>query len=282
MDSVMEYLDSCVSLFPRLTVNNIIEIIIIAFLLYAIMVWFKNTKAWVLLRGILVIFIFVIVCAILQLDTILWIMGKIAAIAAIAIVVIFQPELRKALERLGSRNIISKLMSPQDNRETGFTEKTANEIVKASFELGKVKTGALIVIENTDTLVDIERTGIAINGDVSSQLLINIFEKNTPLHDGAVVVKGNQITAATCYLPLSDNMQISKAYGTRHRAALGVSEVTDSVTVIVSEETGAVSVAQNGTMTMMLNAASLREELNKLVDSTKEPKGFSFIKKKKK
>lgn len=265
-----------------MTVFNIIEIVILAVVLYALMLWFNNTKAWVLLRGILVIFIFVIFCAVLQLDTILWIMGKVAAIAAIALVVIFQPELRKTLERLGSKSIIAMLMTPQETRDNGFTEKTANEIVKASFELGKVKTGALMVIENTETLDDIERTGIAINGDVSSQLLINIFEKNTPLHDGAVVIKGNQITAATCYLPLSDNMHISKAYGTRHRAALGISETTDSVTVIVSEETGFVSIAKNGAMTLMPDPDHLRTELNKLIDTSNEPKGFSFGKRKKK
>jgi len=276
MDSVIEYINSCVSLFPRLSVWNILEIVIIAIMIYVILVWFKNTHAWNLLRGILIILLFIFICVVLQLDTLLWIFGKIAAVAAIAVIVIFQPELRKALEQLGSRSFVSRFMPNQDQHQQGFSEKTANEIVKAAFELGKTKTGALIVIEGADSLREIERTGIRIDGVVSSQLLINIFEKNTPLHDGAVVVSGNMITAATCYLPLSDNMQISKVYGTRHRAALGISEITDSVTVVVSEETGRVSIAENGILSIIPDADHLREELNKFVDSDSKKKIFSF------
>lgn len=274
MDNVIEYLRSCVSVFPRISAGNIFEILIIAVMIYAILVWFKNTKAWTLLRGILIIFVFIIFCVIFQLDTILWIFGKIAAVAAIAIIVIFQPELRKALEQLGSGNFLTKIMSSQEQHQKGFSEKIANEIVKAAFELSKTKTGALIVIEVGDSLKDIERTGISIDGLVSSQLLVNIFEHNTPLHDGAVVIRGNLITAATCYLPLSDNMKISKIYGTRHRAALGISEITDSITVVVSEETGNVSVAEAGVLSVMPGADKLREELNKFVDSGEKEKGF--------
>lgn len=275
MDTVIEYVKSCASLFPRISVGNVFEILIIAVLIYLILAWIKDSKAWVLLRGIAIILAFIILCVVLRLDTLLWIFGKIATVAAVAVIVIFQPELRKALEQLGSGSIFHKLFPSQEQRQTGFTEKTANEIVKAAFELGKTKTGALIVIENTDSLEDIERTGIAIDGIVSSQLLVNIFEHNTPLHDGAVVVRGNLITAATCYLPLSDNMSISKSYGTRHRAALGISETTDSVTVVVSEETGNVSIAERGTLSQVNDADKLREELNKLVDSTaKKEKGF--------
>ncbi len=282
MDKAIEYMNSCVSLFPRLSVGDIIEIAIIAVMLYLILVWFKNTRAWNLLKGLAIIFVFIIFCAVLQLDTILWIFGKVAAAAALAIIVIFQPELRKALEQLGSQSFLSRLVVSPDQTQSGFSAKTANEIVKAAFELGKVRTGALIVIEGADSLNEIERTGIKINGLVSSQLLINIFEKNTPLHDGAVVVRGSLITAATCYLPLSDNMKISKVYGTRHRAALGVSEVTDSITVVVSEETGAVSIAENGALTIIPDQDRLREELNKFVGSDEKKRGFSFTRKTKK
>jgi len=281
MDSIIEYLNSCVSLFPRLSVGNIFEILIIAVMIYGVLVWFKNTRAWTLLRGIIIILIFILFCVVLRLDTILWIFGKIAAVAAIAIIVIFQPELRKALEQLGSGNIVAKFWPSQSQIKIGFTEKTANEIVKAAFELGKTKTGALIVIERKDSLADIERTGIPIDGMVTSQLLINIFEHNTPLHDGAVVVRESRITAATCYLPLSDNMKISKMYGTRHRAALGISEVTDSITVVVSEETGRVSVADHGTLTVMPDQAHLREELNQLINSEEPEKRFRILKKNK-
>ena len=277
MDAIIEYVKSCASLFPRMSFGNVFEILVIAILIYLILAWIKDSKAWVLLRGIAIILAFIILCVVLRLDTLLWIFGKIATVAAVAVIVIFQPELRKALEQLGSGSIFHKLFQSQEQRQTGFTEKTANEIVKAAFELGKTKTGALVVIENLNSLEDIERTGIAIDGIVSSQLLVNIFEHNTPLHDGAVVVRGNLITAATCYLPLSDNMNISKSYGTRHRAALGISEVTDAITVVVSEETGNVSLAERGQLTVMKDVDQLREELNRLVDSTSKKESFISI-----
>ena len=186
-----------------------------------------------------------------------------------ALLVIFQPELRKALEQLGSRNILSNILSFDDGKDSqAFSDKTINELVRATFEMAKVKTGALMVIERGSSLKEIERTGIEINGLVTSQLLINIFEHNTPLHDGAVVIRGNRITAATCYLPLSDNMTISKDLGTRHRAAVGVSEVTDSVTIVVSEETGRVSVAEEGTLTKIADAEGLKKILATVKEET--------------
>ena len=146
-------------------------------------------------------------------------------------------------------------------RDTGFTEKTVNELVRASFEMAKVKTGALMVIEKGSPLKDIERTGIVVDGIVTSQLLINIFEHNTPLHDGAVIIRGNRVAAATCYLPLSDNGSINKALGTRHRAAVGISEVADSLTIVVSEETGRVSLAEHGNLRAVGDAQSLNKIL---------------------
>ena len=161
--------------------------------------------------------------------------------------------------------MISDLLSFDDGKENqGFSERTVNEIVKATFEMAKVKTGALIVIERNVSLREIERTGIEINGLVSSQLLINIFEHNTPLHDGAVIIRGNRVTAATCYLPLSDSMMISKDLGTRHRAAVGISEVTDSITIVVSEETGRVSLVENGSLRRVSDAESLRTALARM------------------
>ena len=150
-------------------------------------------------------------------------------------------------------------------KNESFNEKTINELVRASFEMGKVKTGALMVIERSTPLGEIERTGIEVDGIVTSQLLINIFEHNTPLHDGAVVIRGNRVTAATCYLPLSDNMGISKDLGTRHRAAVGVSEASDSVTIVVSEETGRVTVASGGQLRMVASGDELRSLLSTLI-----------------
>ena len=247
---------------PRIGWTDVIEIIIIAVVLYNILVWIKNTKAWALLKGIIIVVLFALFAYILNLKTILWIAGKTISVGIIALVIIFQPELRKALEQLGSKNLFSELLLFDDGKENQeFSERTVNEIVKATFEMAKVKTGALMVIERNVSLREIERTGIEINGLVSSQLLINIFEHNTPLHDGAVVIRGNRVTAATCYLPLSDNMMISKELGTRHRAAVGISEVTDSMTIVVSEETGRVSLVEGGSLRRIADAEMLKAAL---------------------
>ena len=254
---------------PHVSKTDVVEIIIIAFLLYHFLVWVKNTRAWVLFKGILVILIFLLIAAIFQMNTILWLASKLFSIAAIALVVIFQPELRHALEQLGRKNIFASIfnLNFQKEERDEFNEKTTNEIVKASFEMGKVKTGALIVIERGTPLNEFIRTGIELDSLVSSQLLINIFEHNTPLHDGAIIVRGNRVVSATCYLPLSDNMRLSKELGTRHRAAVGVSEVSDSLTIIVSEETGNVSLAVDGVLHRNVDAEFLKEKLNHMATS---------------
>jgi diadenylate cyclase len=203
----------------------------------------------------------------------MWIVENVLSLAVIALIVILQPELRRALEELGRKNFITNLISFDKPSEERFSDKTLNDIVKACFEMGKVKTGALIVIEQNVLLTEYERTGIEVDGLVSSQLLINIFEHNTPLHDGAVIMRGNRVISATCYLPLSDNMEISKDLGTRHRAAVGISEVTDALTIVVSEETGHVSVTYEGELFRNLDAHGLKEKLemiqNKEVDDKK-------------
>lgn len=265
MSDIVNILYSWLSFLPKIKAGNLLEIAIIAFLIYEILFWIKNTRAWTLLKGIIMILMFTLVAYILKLSTILWILRNTMLMASTALLVIFQPELRNALEKLGTKNILTDFLTFDEGKGgSGFTEKTINELVRATFEMAKVKTGALMVIEREVSLKEIERTGIEINGLVSSQLLINIFEHNTPLHDGAVVIRGNRITAATCYLPLSDNMGISKELGTRHRAAVGISEVTDSLTIVVSEETGRVTVAEGGTLTRMADAESLRTILSRL------------------
>ncbi len=247
---------------PKANLTDLVEILIIAFLFYNILAWIKGTRAWMLLKGIIVILIFILVAAVFQMSTILWLAEKTVNVAVIALAVIFQPELRKALEQLGRKKFVWALFdfgaAPETSR---FSEKTVNELVRASFEMGRVKTGALIVIEQDIVLAEYERTGIALDAVLTSQLLINIFEKNTPLHDGAIIVRGDRVVSATCYLPLSDSMYISKELGTRHRAAIGISEVSDSLTIIVSEETGAVSVAEGGKIYRELTQDGLRRHL---------------------
>ena len=272
MTDIIDTLYSWLSFLPKISRTNILEIVIIAFLIYEIMVWIKNTRAWTLLKGILVILAFTFIAWILNLYTILWILEKIALVATTALVIIFQPELRKALEQLGSRNILTNIIPFEGNKVSDdvFTEKTINELVRASVVLGKAKTGALMVIEQETSLKDIERTGIEVDGVVTSQLLINIFEHNTPLHDGAVVIRGNRVVAATCYLPLSDNTSISKDLGTRHRAAVGISETTDSLTIVVSEETGRITLAENGGLTRISDADSLKKALSEKLGPEEE------------
>lgn len=266
MERIFSFLERYISInsIPRVTWTDVIEILIISFLVYEVLVWIKNTKAWSLMRGIVVILVFVFLAYFFQMNTILWIVKNASVVAITAIIVVFQPELRKALEVLGRQNVLSSLF-PVDNRmnfDAAFTDKTINEIVKASYEMGRVKTGALIVIARGDSLSEYEKTGIELDSLVSSQLFINIFEHNTPLHDGAVIVRGNRIVSATCYLPLSDNRSLSKELGTRHRAGVGISEATDSITVIVSEETGLVSVAIEGNLFRNVNPDELREKLS--------------------
>ncbi len=256
---------------------DIVEIIIISFLVYHILVWIKNTKTWSLLKGILVIAVFVLFAAYFEMNTILWIVNNMFGVAVTAVVVILQPELRKAVEELGRKNIFSSILPFELGKsleEGRFSDRTINEITKACIEMGRARTGALIVVQKEQSLSEYERTGIDVDGIVTSQLLINIFEHNTPLHDGAVIIRGNRVTSATCYLPLSDNTMLSKELGTRHRAGVGISEATDSLTIIVSEETGKISVAYEGELERNLDSESLKERLrtiqNKPVEESRK------------
>ncbi|CDC39003.1 MAG TPA: diadenylate cyclase CdaA [Lachnospiraceae bacterium] len=273
MQSIKNFFDEYLSNFyiPKsLHVSNVFEIIILAVLIYEFIAWVKTTRAFTLLKGIIVLLIFWLLAYIFNFTTILWLGGKIINFAIIALVVIFQPELRKALEQLGQKRFFSKILPFAEKKDKGerFSDKTVNELVKTCFELSKTKTGALIVVEQEILLTEYEKTGIPIDALISSQLLINIFEHNTPLHDGAVIIRGDRIVAATCYLPLSDNMSISKELGTRHRAALGISEVTDTMTLVVSEETGAVSIAIAGELFRNIDADYLKSKLTFLQKKT--------------
>ena len=244
---------------PDIHATDIIEMIIIAIFLYEILKWVKSTRAWILLRGIMVIAGFFILAALFQMSVILWLGEKIFNAGLIALIVVFQPELRKALEQLGRRNIIRKILPTAWSRKSlkRFDDQTRLDLVKSSFDMGAVKTGALIVVEQDVMLKEFERTGIPVDAILTRQLLINIFEKNTPLHDGAVIVRGNRVVSATCYLPLTENLGLSKDLGTRHRAAVGISEVSDALTIVVSEETGKISITQDGKLTHDLTKEDL-------------------------
>ena len=247
---------------PNLRWTDIVEILILAFLIYHILLWIKNTRAWSLLKGFAVVIVFVGSAALFNMSTILWIVQHVTGIAVTAVVILLQPELRSAMEELGQTNILSSLFNLDYTRtpEGRFSDKTITEIVRACMQMSRVRTGALIVIEQTSPLQEYARTGIDMDALVTSQLLINIFEKNTPLHDGAVIIRNNRVVAATCYLPLSEN-RMDKNLGTRHRAGVGISEVTDSLTIIVSEESGEISLAYRGALTRNVSEDYLRERL---------------------
>ncbi|MCR5777892.1 MAG: diadenylate cyclase CdaA [Lachnospiraceae bacterium] len=288
LSGFLDLLDKYISFdaVPRMVITDYVEILIIAVLVYEILDWVQSTKAWSLLRGIVVIAVFIFLAYIFQMNTIIWIVRNALNVAIMAVIVIFQPELRRALDMIGRKNILASFIqfntgaAKVQDKGNIFTEKTINEIVKASYEMGKARTGALIVIARNDPLDEYIRTGIDIDGLVSNQLLLNIFEHNTPLHDGAVIIIGNKVVSATCYLPMSDNLALSKELGTRHRAGVGLSEVTDSFTIIVSEETGHVSFAVEGDLFRNVDEDFLRTRLEELLEKQEEETKFLFWHKK--
>lgn len=230
--------------FPSVTITDICDILIVAFLIYNLSLWIKETRAWTLFKGILVVFSFGVIAVLLNLSTILWILKNTLSVALLAIIVIFQPELRKALEQLGKGRFITPFSSGENTEEKCSLD-TFDQIMEAVSSMSIKKTGALILIERAVPLGDFERTGIRIDSVVTSQLILNIFEHNTPLHDGAVIIKNNRVAAATCFLPLTES-RLSMELGTRHRAAVGASEVSDCFVIVVSEETGDISAANEG------------------------------------
>ncbi len=255
---------------PHIGLRDVLDILIVAFVIYKIIFWIKETRAWTLFKGIFVILVFAVVAVVLQLNTIVWILSNAISVGIIAVVVVFQPELRRALEQIGNGigkgTYLSKFLNfdmirGNEQAENNVTKKTIDEILKAVEKMAAVKTGALILIERGVPLGDHERTGIPVDATVTSQLLINIFEHNTPLHDGAVIIKNNRVAAATCYLPLTESREVSKDLGTRHRAALGASEVSDADVLVVSEETGIISLAREGVLYRNLSTEALRKML---------------------
>ena len=282
MDIIKGYISEVMGrfVFPKVDITDAIEILILAVIIYHIAIWIRNTRAWMLLKGLALLGLVALVAAIFQLNVILWLFEKTIGVGVTLLVVVFQPELRHALEQLGQKKIINTFNffdDPKDKMER-FSDKTIDCIIKAVYNMAKAKTGALIVIEKDVVLSEYERGGISLDSNISSELIMNIFEHNTPLHDGAVLIRGNRIVSATCYLPLSDNLHLSKELGTRHRAGGGISEVSDSLTIIVSEETGKVSIAVGGKITRNINADSLRKRLKSLQNRTDDNKKIKSLK----
>ncbi len=243
-------------------VKTIVDISIVSYAIYKVATLVRETRAWQLIKGILFILIASKLSEILGLRTIAFILKMIIQYLAIALVVLFQPELRRGLEQIG-RSRFKNFFNLEDESYTIKVKSNIEEIIKAIFEMSKTFTGALIVIERETKIGDIINSGIQIDSNVTSELLMNIFTPNTPLHDGAVVIRGDKIKAAACFLPLTENPNLSKELGTRHRAALGISEVSDAIVVVASEESGKISVALNGGLTRNLTSDTLRKALSK-------------------
>ncbi len=281
MDNILNMLNKLIRWLslPQMRLMDFVEIILIAVLFYYVIKWIKTTKAWVIVKGLIVLLLVWILATFLKFDVILWLFTNTIGVGITALLILFQPELRRVLETLGQRKILPfDMFTENKEKNEKFSVDTLNELVRGTFELAKTKTGALIVLEQDISLAEFSQTGIAIDGLLTSQLLINIFEKNTPLHDGAVIVSGDRVVSATCYLPLSGNMRLSKDLGTRHRAAVGISEASDSFTIIVSEETGKVSIARGGNLIFNVDGDFLRAKLLELQKGkepeTKAKKGF--------
>jgi len=236
----------------------VLDIAVVSFVIYKVMMLIKGTRAVQLVKGLFVLIIAFFVSDLLQLTTLSWFLSHIQVVILVGLVVVFQPELRRALEQLGRGKFFggsTTYLSAEDR------SKLINELVRSVQALSKNNYGALIVIENEIGLSDFVETGVKVDSVVSLELLLNIFAPNTPLHDGAIIVRGDRIAAAGCFLPLTDSPYLSKQLGTRHRAALGVTETSDCVVIVISEETGTISVAYDGELTRYLDEKNLKEML---------------------
>ncbi len=247
---------------PLEALKSIVDISIVSYLTFKIIQLVKETRAWQLVKGIVVILVMTWVSDILNLRTLTYILNKTIELAGFALVVVFQPELRRGLEQIGRSNF-KDFFKFDENDDVINTTFTIEEIVKAATELSRTQTGALIVVERETKLGEIINTGTRLDSSVSAELIINIFTPNTPLHDGALILRDNKLKSAACFLPLTDNPNLSRELGTRHRAALGITEVSDCIAVVVSEETGKISYALNGGLSRNLTPDILRKALNK-------------------
>ena len=259
LDWIVEITNAQPLYFPSVGFAQLLDIFIVAVLLYTIIRWIKRTQAWMLLRGIALILLLALAAEVFELIAVQWIVDNAIGMGLVVVVILFQPELRKALEQIGRSSDIIQLKT-ETGQPTHNSEHTVDEVMKAAELLSGTLTGALIVLEQDIDLNEYERTGVPLDAQVSAQLLLNIFEKNTPLHDGAVIVKDNRVSAATCILPIT-SQSLDSSYGTRHRAAVGVTEVSDARVLIVSEETGAISVVLGGRILHDVSGQKMRELL---------------------
>ena len=276
MSIITEYISKYIQL---VGITDIIDIVIVAFIIYHLIAWIRETRAMQLVKGIILLFVLLMISDWTRLTVLNYILNGVVQIGMFAIVVIFQPELRSLLEKLGHSKI-GKIMDLAINNvnDNEKPSRVYDEICTAVKNLASTKTGALIVIEGETRLGDSIRTGTEMNATITSALLENIFVPNTPLHDGAVIVRGATIHSAGCFLPLTSNYNISRELGTRHRAALGMSEASDALIIVVSEETGKVSLAIKGTLTRNISTESLRKALEKFLEKEKTQESFEKIK----
>lgn len=247
---------------PLNIIQTIVDVSIVSYATYKLINLVKETRAWQLIKGIFFILITNELSRLLGLKTINYILNNIITVATIALVILFQPELRRGLEQIGRSRFRDFFNFEEQGTRIQVTA-SIEGIVKACVEMSRTYIGALIVIERNTKIGEIINTGIKLESNISAELLINIFTPNTPLHDGAVIIRDNRLEAAACFLPLTDNPNLSKELGTRHRAALGITEVSDSIAIVVSEESGKISFALNGGLTRNLTADTLRKALNK-------------------
>ena len=246
---------------PTFQFTDALDILLVAALFYEVMRWLKKTKAWVLVKGIIIVLVIWLLASVMELNLAIWILESTLNVGILAVVIIFQPEFRRALEQLGQGKYFTRFFGEEKEVKAEITEEAADQIVQSMLAMSAVKTGALIAVEQSVQLDEFEQTGLPVDASITSQLIVNIFEKNTPLHDGAMIIRQNRILAATCYLPLSQNSDISKDLGTRHRAALGLSEVSDAKVFVVSEETGTMSMAYKGEIYRKITPEFIRREL---------------------
>ena len=245
MSDLNNFFNSFISIILKISIYDIVDILIVAYIFYKIFMFIKDTRAEQVLKGIVILLLATQISNLFKLHTLYWILVNVIEVGVIAVCIIFQPELRAGFEYIGRTNfkVFEKNTKTEDDVQLN---RMIEEIVETLYSLSRQKIGALIIMERETKIGDIINTGTIIDGEVSRQLLINIFIPNTPLHDGAVVIRDNQIKAAACFLPLTQSKDLSKELGTRHRAAIGVSEVSDCISLIVSEETGDVSIAKSG------------------------------------
>lgn len=256
----MDFLNEIRMAFLALKITDIIDIIVMTYIIYKLIMSVKETRAAQLLKGLVVILVFSRIAQALNLYTVNWLISNIFTVGMFIIIVVFQPELRKAFEKIGRGNSFFNFTKIR-NRDY---EMKTDEIANAISSMARQKIGALIVLENESSLKEISETGTLLNAEISSELLINIFFPNSPLHDGAVIIKEEKIVAAGAILPLSDNFNISKELGTRHRAALGMSEKSDAFIIVVSEETGVVTTVYKGELSRNIDIETLKQSLNNL------------------